>query len=245
MSCGCCKNKNQNGNNETCVKVVILYGAPGAGKGTVAQYLLDHYDVVHFSTGNLLRNEVKNETSVGKEVKAILSSGKLVGDDIVNEVVEANLLKVMSGNSVVLLDGYPRTVEQAKFLDAINSGVLKSSIRVLDLDVDHEVVVARIAGRIVCSKCGATFSASQLAKENGDSAKVCPRCGGELTKRADDNEEVVRRRLQEYVSMTLPVSKYYEEEGRLHKVSGEGTPAEVEQRVDGVFLDFGIKKKAD
>lgn len=246
----CCKKKTEK--TEGCgakaeegegVKIVILFGAPGAGKGTVAQYLLDNYGVVHFSTGNLLRNEVKNETSVGKEVEAILSSGKLVGDDVVNRVVEANLQRALSGSDVVLLDGYPRTVEQAKFLDVLDpcgSGVLKSSIRVLELDVDHEIVVARIAGRVVCSKCGATFSSAQLA---GSDAKVCPRCGGELIKRADDNEEVVRHRLHEYVNMTLPVSKYYEDGGRLCKVSGEGTPEEVAQNVDGVFCDLGIKKK--
>ena len=142
----------------------------------------------------------------------------------------------MSGNDVVLLDGYPRTVEQAKFLDAIDAGSLKSSIRVLELDVDHEVVVSRIAGRVVCSKCGATFSSSQL---NGST--VCSRCGSELIKRADDSEEVVRRRLQEYVNMTLPVSRYYAD--RLVKVSGEGTPEEVARNVDDAFRDFGIEKR--
>lgn len=220
----------------SAVKIVILFGAPGAGKGTVAQHLLDNYGVVHFSTGNLLRNEVKSGTSIGKEVEAILSSGKLVGDDVVNRVVESNLQKALSGNDVVLLDGYPRTVEQAKFLDAIDAGSLKSSIRVLELDVNHEVVVSRIAGRVVCSKCGATFSSSQI---NGST--VCSRCGGELIKRADDSEEVVRRRLQEYVNMTLPVSRYYTD--RLVKVSGEGTPEEVARNVDDAFRDFGIEKR--
>lgn len=220
----------------SAVKIVILFGAPGAGKGTVAQHLLDNYSVVHFSTGNLLRNEVKSGTSIGKEVEAILSSGKLVGDDVVNRVVESNLQKALSGNDVVLLDGYPRTVEQAKFLDAIDAGSLKSSIRVLELDVNHEVVVSRIAGRVVCSKCGATFSSSQI---NGST--VCSRCGGELIKRADDSEEVVRRRLQEYVNMTLPVSRYYTD--RLVKVSGEETPEEVARNVDDAFRDFGIEKR--
>ena len=221
--------------DENAVKIVILLGAPGAGKGTVAQYLLDNYNVVHFSTGNLLRNEVKNGTSVGKRVEEILSSGKLVSDDIVNEVVEINLVRTLRGSDVILLDGYPRTVEQAKFLDEIDSGRLKETTKVLELDVDQEVVVSRIAGRVVCSKCGATFSSSQ------QKSSVCPRCGGELVKRADDNEEVVRRRLQEYVNMTLPVSRYYSD--RLEKVPANGTPEEVARGVDIAFRMFGIEKR--
>lgn len=220
------------------VKYIVLFGAPGAGKGTVAQYLLDNYNVVHFSTGNLLKNEVKNNTALGKEVSAILGSGGLVGDDLVNKVVEANMLN-MSSNSVILLDGYPRTVDQAKFLDSLEAGKVKSALRVVELDVDGEIVVSRIVDRTVCSKCFATFSISQIKKSGGD-PKVCSRCGGELVKRADDEEAVVRQRLDVYAKMTLPVADYYAD--RLIKVSGDASPEEVARRVDKVLCDFGIKK---
>jgi adenylate kinase len=228
--CKCC------GSKKSGVKSVILLGAPGAGKGTVAQHLLDNYDVVHFSTGNLLRNEVKNCTEIGREVASILGSGGLVGDDIVNRVVESNLLGALSSSSVVLLDGYPRTVDQAKFLDSVDSGHLKSALRVVEIEVDHEAVIARISGRLVCSKCGVTFSSSQAT-----ALLQCDRCGGDLVKRADDEESVVRRRLQEYVSTTLPVSTYYAD--RLTKISGDAFPEDVARSVDGVFHDFGIEKK--
>jgi adenylate kinase len=232
----CCKCGDKNKSAEKSVKIVILLGAPGAGKGTVAQYLLDKYGIVHFSTGNLLRNEVKNDTEIGREVGSILGSGGLVGDDIVNRVIESNLLKTLSDGCVVLLDGYPRTVEQAKFLDSIDDEMLKSKIRVVEIDVDHEVVVSRISSRLVCSKCGGTFSSS-----NVPASSPCEQCGGELVKRADDEESVVRRRLQEYVNATLPVSAYYVD--RLSKVSGDASPECVARSVDDVFRSFDILDK--
>ncbi len=222
------------------IKYVVLFGAPGAGKGTIAQHLLDNYNVVHFSTGNLLKNEVKNNTALGKEVSEILGSGGLVSDDLVNKVVEVNILSMLSSSSVILLDGYPRTVGQAKFLDSLDSGKVKSALRVVELDVDNEVVVSRIVDRTVCSKCFATFSTSQIKKSGGD-PKVCGRCGGELIKRADDEEAVVRQRLDVYAKMTLPVADYYAD--RLIKVSGDASPEEVARRVDDVLCSFGIKKR--
>ena len=210
-------------------KIVILLGAPGSGKGTVAQHLIDKFGVLHFSTGNLLRNEVKNETEIGKEVKSILGSGGLVGDDVVNKIIQGNMAKALASGKIILLDGYPRKVEQAKFLDSILSSDV--SLHAVEIDVDHEVVVKRIAGRRVCSSCGATFSVSEGFEK-------CPKCGGELIKRADDNESVVRQRLNEYVASTLPVSEYYAD--RLVKVSGEASPEEVARNVDNVFRDLGL-----
>lgn len=224
---------------EKNVKFIVLLGAPGAGKGTVAQYLLDNYNVVHFSTGNLLRNEVKNCTTIGKEVSNILGSGSLVGDDLINRVVQSNILGTLSSDSIVLLDGYPRTVDQAEFLDSLDSSSLKSTLRVIEIDVNHEVVVSRIVDRIVCAKCGATFSLTRIKESHGN-CSICDRCGGNLSKRADDEEAVVRRRLEEYVKMTLPVSKYYAD--RLVKVSGDASPEEVAQRIDIVLCGFGMKK---
>ena len=213
-------------------KIVILLGAPGSGKGTIAQHLIDKYNVLHFSTGNLLRNEIKNETEIGKEVKSILGSGGLVSDDVVNRVVESNIRKELDSGKVVLLDGYPRTVEQAKFLDSMLGKEV--AVHAVELDVDHEAVVERISKRRVCGSCGGTFTVSA-------DMKVCPRCGGELVQRADDNEAVVRQRLAEYVASTLPVSGYYAD--RLIKVSGNASPEEVARNVDNVFRDLGLVRE--
>lgn len=215
------------------MKILILLGAPGAGKGTVAQYLAENYDVRHFSTGNLLRNEVKKESDIGLRVKDILGSGGLVGDDIVNEIVSKNIGEVVSTGSLVILDGYPRTRSQAIELDRVMSGSLKDEIRVLELAVDNEVVVQRISQRRVCALCGKTYGPQ-------DKIEACS-CGGELIKRKDDEEAVVRSRLKKYEEETRPVSDYYAD--RLVKVSGEGKPEEVAQRVDKTLAKFEIKKR--
>lgn len=215
------------------MKILVLLGAPGAGKGTVAQYLAENYDVRHFSTGNLLRNEVKKESDIGLKVKDILGSGGLVGDDVVNGIVAKNIEEVLDTGSLVILDGYPRTKNQAVELDKMMSGSLKDEIRVLELAVDNEVVVQRISQRKVCASCGKTYGPQ-------DKMEACA-CGGELIKRKDDEESVVRDRLKKYEDETRPVSDYYSD--RLIEVSGEGKPEEVAQRVDEALAKFGIKKR--
>ena len=214
-------------------KILVLFGAPGAGKGTIAQYLKENYDVCHFSTGNLLRNEVKIKSDIGLKVQEILGSGGLVGDDIVNEIVRKNIAEVLDSGNLVILDGYPRTIGQAEVLDGMMSGSLKDQIRVLELAVDDEVVVNRISQRRVCAKCGNTYGPQ-------DAIEVCP-CGGDLVKRKDDEESVVRSRLAQYENETRPVAAYYGE--RLTQVSGDGTPGEVAQRVCDALASFGIKKR--
>lgn len=215
------------------MKILILLGAPGAGKGTVAQYLSENYNVCHFSTGNLLRNEVKKESDIGLKVKDILGSGGLVGDDIVNEIVAKNISDVLNTGSLIMLDGYPRTTNQAIALDGMLSGSLKQEIRVLELEVDNEVVVKRISQRRVCASCGKTYGPQ-------DEIDRCS-CGGDLVKRKDDEESVVRNRLEKYELETRPLSNYYAD--RLVKVSGEGKPEEVAQRVDETLAKFGINKR--
>lgn len=215
------------------MRILILLGAPGAGKGTVAQYLVENYDVRHFSTGNLLRNEVKRETDIGLKVKDILGSGGLVGDDVVNRIVAKNIEEVLNTGSLVILDGYPRTRNQAVELDGMMAGSLKNEIGVLELAVDNEVVVQRISQRRVCASCGKTYGPQ-------DKMESCT-CGGKLVKRKDDEESVVRDRLKKYEEETRPVSDYYVD--RLIKVSGEGKPEEVARRVDEALAKFGIKKR--
>lgn len=211
--------------------IIILLGAPGSGKGTVSQFLTNNYSVCHFSTGNLLRDEVQKESDIGLKIKDILSSGSLVGDDVVNELVEQRIEKAFNNVDAVILDGYPRTIAQAIKLDEMRDGSLKSLIHVIELVVCEEEVVERISKRQVCSVCGKTY---------GPSEHICS-CGGNLIKRKDDEESVVRRRLEQYRAETLPVSEYYSD--RLIRVPGEGTPIEVAQKVSDVLRSFGIEKR--
>lgn len=213
--------------------ILILLGAPGSGKGTVAQHLKEEYGVCHFSTGNLLRNEVESGTSIGLEVAEILRAGGLVRDDIVNRLVEANIDRVVSSTNVIVLDGYPRTREQAVVLDSIKNGELTDSIRVLELDVPDDVVISRISRRRVCEVCGNTYGPQ-------DSMDICS-CGGKLVRRKDDEESIVRNRLVEYENATRPVADYYKD--RLVRISGDGEPKDVARRVDEVLACFGIDKR--
>jgi adenylate kinase len=190
--------------------------------------------MIHFSTGNLLRNEVESNTEMGKRIAATVKSGALVGDDIVNGVVESSLFKSLSMGEFVLLDGYPRSTVQADFMDSLDCGHMRDSIRVVEIDVGEDVVVARLSGRRVCEKCGATFGRL-------DDLKVCSSCGGTLVKRTDDQEEVVRYRLQEYRRLTLPLCEYYAD--RLSKVSGDVPPPEVAEAVSGIFDGFGLERR--
>ncbi|MDR2107199.1 MAG: nucleoside monophosphate kinase [Holosporaceae bacterium] len=210
--------------------LIILFGAPGSGKGTVAQYLKDKYDLHYFSTGNLLRNEVKEKTDVGLKVESILGVGGLAGDDIVNEIVAKNIDRVRGDEKIVLLDGYPRTKNQAVVLDGIWD---TDSIRVMELDVNPEEVIFRISRRRICARCGSTYGPT-------DKIDVCP-CGGELIKRKDDEEATVRNRLKEYERATLPLLLYYSD--RSVKICGEGAPEEVVKRVDDCLCNWGIGKR--
>ena len=217
------------------VCIIVLLGAPGAGKGTVAQKLADSYNMIHFSTGNLLRDEVERGTELGKQVKAVMIAGGLVSDDLINKVVESNLRSNLGSGRVILLDGYPRTVQQAEFLDSLNlgSGMLWSKTCVVEIAVDRDVVVSRLVGRKVCEKCKKTF---------GPSCSLCDVCGVSLVKRVDDNKETVIRRCEVYEKETRPVSRYYSSKARLVKIDGGQPPEEVARMTKGA-IDVCVKRK--
>lgn len=195
---------------------LIFLGPPGAGKGTQATGVSSKLNVPHISTGDMFRSAIKNETKTGLEAKKYMDNGQLVPDSVVIDMVRERLSMNDCENGY-LLDGFPRTVEQAEALDTISS-----PDAVVNIDVADEKLLSRLTGRRVCGKCQGTFHISKLADE-----KVCPVCGGELIHRDDDKPETIKKRLQVYHDQTAPLIGYYTGNGKLKTVDGDNRPEEV------------------
>jgi len=201
---------------------IVLLGAPGAGKGTQAALIAEKYGIPHISTGDILREAVKQGADLGKSAQTYMSKGDLVPDEIVIGIA-ADRIEQPDARKGFLLDGFPRTVVQAEALDkALAERSLKLDA-VLSLEVDEEEVVRRLSSRKVCAKCGAIYSASTQA--------VCELCGDELITRADDQPEAVRRRLQVYRDQTEPLIEYYDRTGILRRIRAVGLVEEVFEKV--------------
>ena len=179
----------------------IIFGAPGAGKGTYSTRMQNQLGVDVIAMGDIFRESVKQNTPLGKKVKSFVEKGALVPDDVVVEVLKERLSKVPKGKGF-LLDGFPRTIEQADTLEKIT----KIDV-ILQLDVSDEIIVQRLTSRRLCKNCGTVYNIRFLKpKKEG----ICDKCGGSLYQRADDNEEVIRNRLQVYKTQTEPLIAYYQ-----------------------------------
>ena len=198
---------------------IVLLGAPGAGKGTQAAKISERYGIPHISTGDILREAVKQGTELGRSAQAYMSRGELVPDEVVIGIVAERFRRTDCAKGF-LLDGFPRTVAQAKALAESNCAL----DAVISLEVDEAEVVRRLSSRRVCGTCGAIVSST------GDAQK-CASCGGELITRSDDQPEAIRRRLQVYREQTEPLVEYYSESGVLRRVSAVGTVDEVFDRI--------------
>ncbi len=198
---------------------LILLGAPGSGKGTQAARLVAELDYNHLSTGDLLRKEIKSESELGKKVQGIMDAGKLVDDDTVLELLNANC---DLGSNVYIFDGFPRNGEQAKALDSVVLKDAKSKAVYFEIDLD--MLAARLTNRRTCSGCGEIYN---LLSKAPSKEGVCDKCGGELTQRKDDNEETVKTRLQVFKETIDPVLAHYEATGRLARIDASQDPESV------------------
>ena len=199
---------------------IILLGAPGAGKGTEASRIVDTYKLPHISTGDIFRENIKNETPIGLQAKSYIDKGLLVPDEVTCKIVEERISREDCKNGY-MLDGFPRTIAQAEALDQITKLDL-----VINIGVDHSLLLNRLCGRRVCKDCGESYHVSRL---NGETK--CARCGGELYQRKDDNPETVQSRLDVYNAQTAPLIEYYEKKGILFNVCGDGSPEEAHEQV--------------
>jgi adenylate kinase len=210
---------------DIAVGPIVLMGAPGAGKGTQAKFIAGHYGIPHISTGDILRDNVARNTELGKKAKAVMERGELVSDELVNGMV-AERIKQPDCDRGFILDGFPRTVAQAEWLDrelAARAGNRKPPV-VVDIEVSYNQLLQRLTGRRTCPVDGKIYNIHfQPPKEEG----VCDVCGTQLFQRVDDTEEVISERLKSYERQTLPLEDYYRRQGRLRRVNGEFPVAQV------------------
>ena len=208
---------------------VVLLGPPGAGKGTQAGGIVEKYNIVHISTGDIFRKNVKEGTPLGKQAKAYMDKGELVPDELVIALVEDRLKQDDCKNGF-LLDGFPRTIYQAEAMEKLGIDVDK----VVDIEVGKDTLIKRATGRRVCKQCGETYHVSfRPTKTEG----VCDKCGGEVVLRADDEEATVARRIDVYLSETKPLVDYYVKKGKLAHIDGEQDSQVVQKEIFAALGD--------
>lgn len=200
---------------------LLVFGRQGAGKGTQATRLADHYGIPHISTGDMLRAAAASGSEFGRQVKAIMDEGGLVSDEVMEGVV-AERLSQDDARPGFLLDGYPRTPGQAEYLDGLLApGGIALAI---NLEVPEEVVLERITARRVCTECGTTYA---LGRDESATTGVCAKCGGQVVQRPDDTEDAVRKRLALYAASTEPLLAWFRDRGLLADVDGTGEPDQI------------------
>lgn len=206
---------------------IILLGPPGAGKGTQAAGIVEKYNIPHISTGDIFRKNIKEGTELGKKAKGYIDQGLLVPDELTVGLVTDRIAQPDCEKGF-MLDGFPRNVAQAQHLDKYLKEVGISLNKVVNIEVDKDILVGRAVGRRICKSCGATYHVEfNPPKVDG----ICDVCGGELYQRADDNEETVSKRIQVYLDETKPLVNYYSEEGIIANINGQ-------QSIDKVFGDI-------
>lgn len=201
-------------------------GLPGAGKGTQAEQIVEKYNIPHISTGDMFRAAMKNNTELGRKAKSFMDNGDLVPDEVTNGIVRERLSEDDAKDGF-LLDGFPRTVEQAQELENILSDLGTELDAVINIDVEKDVLMKRLTGRWICRTCGKTYH------EIYNPPTVPGKCdldGGELYQRDDDKKETVEKRLNVNMKQTKPLLDFYSEKGKLHNINGE-------QEIKDVFVD--------
>ncbi len=202
---------------------MILLGPPGSGKGTIAKEISEKYELPHISTGDIFRSNIKEETVLGKEAKSYMDRGDLVPDELTIRLVE-DRLQHEDAQKGFILDGFPRTTEQAKALDAILDRKQETLDLALNVYVPQDLILKRLSGRRVCSSCGETYNVyyKPTVKEG-----ICDLCQGEVIQRADDQEETIMNRLNTYEEKTAPLIQFYEESDKVRSVDNSGALEET------------------
>ncbi|MDD5731047.1 MAG: adenylate kinase [Candidatus Omnitrophica bacterium] len=206
---------------------IILFGPPGAGKGTQAKVLSERVRLPHISTGDLLRENVKGQTPLGRQAKDFMDKGLLVPDELVANMLQERFSRPdLKGGFI--LDGYPRNIAQAKTLDDMLAKLKMGIDFVVYLDASDAIIIQRLCGRLVCSSCGANFHVTNMPPKV---AGICDNCKGKLYQRADDKEETIKKRLEVYKKEVTPLIKYYETQNKLFRLPGDEKPDIVLEKI--------------
>lgn len=213
---------------------LILVGLPGAGKGTQAEQIVDTYHVPHISTGDMFRAAIKNETALGIEAKTFMNKGELVPDEVTNGIVKERLAEADTKDGF-LLDGYPRTLNQANVLEGILKDLNKKLDAVIYIDVNKDILMERLTGRIICRSCGATYhKVYNPPKVEG----TCDRCGGhDFYQREDDKPETVEKRINVNLESTNTLVDFYSKRNVLHTVNGEDDFEDVFKDIQAIISE--------
>lgn len=211
---------------------IFIMGGPGAGKGTMSAKIVEKYNVCHISTGDIFRSEIGNQTELGMMAKSYMDKGLLVPDEVTNQMVKSYLENLEDKKNGFLLDGYPRTIDQAKAFDALSEGSDLAIDTVIAMELDFSVLSGRITGRRLCRNCGEIYHmVTKPPKQEG----VCDNCGGELYQRKDDTEESLKVRLDEYSRQTEPVLDFYEKKGLVKHINADQPIEKVWQDVQAAL----------
>ena len=206
---------------------ILLFGPPGAGKGTQSALLVERRGMKHLSTGDMFRAAIKNQTPLGQEAKRYLNDGKLVPDSVTIRMVEEELGNLKGASFI--LDGFPRTVAQAEALEGLLKSFSLKIEKAIFLEVPSHLLLNRLTGRRVCKSCGATY---HIEAKRPRVEGVCDNCGGPVVQREDDRAEVIATRLDAYEQSTAPLKSYFEKRGMLVTLNGNGSSAEVFSRLE-------------
>ncbi len=205
---------------------LVLLGPPGAGKGTLAGLLKKSLGVIHISTGDMLRDEIKHDTPVGHEAKKLIDNGNLVSDELITKLIKARLKELQSNN--YMLDGYPRTLVQAEQLDSYLKEINKPLDCAVYMEASLKKIISRLSGRMVCRDCGTVYHRSNRPPLI---TGVCNKCSGKLYKREDDNEETIKTRMHIYQESIKPIVQYYESNAKLIRINGDVESEELEAQL--------------